>query len=41
MTVLVVKDRVFGHNPVAAIYLSSAPYYGRLMTKPAKKRSEE
>ncbi len=41
MTVLVVKDRVFGHNPVAAIYLSSAPYSGRLMTKPAEKRSEE
>ena len=39
ITVLVVKDRVFGHNPVAAIYLSSAPYYGRLMTKPAEKRS--
>lgn len=41
MTVLVVKDRVFGHNPVAAIYLSSAPYYGRLMSEPAEKRSEE
>jgi len=39
MTVLVVKDRVFGHNPAAAIYLSSAPYYGRLMTKPPKKSS--
>jgi len=37
-TVLVVKDRVFGHNPVAAIYLSSTPYYGRLMTRPPKKR---
>lgn len=41
ITVLVVKDRVFGHNPVAAIYLSSAPYYGRLMSEPAEKRSEE
>lgn len=40
MTVLVVKDRVFGHNPAAAIYLSSAPYYGRLMTKPVEKRSD-
>jgi uncharacterized metal-binding protein len=39
MTVLVVKDRVFGHNPAAAIYLSSAPYYGRLMTKSAERRS--
>lgn len=33
MTVLAVKDRVFGHNPLAAIYLSSSPYYGRLMSK--------
>ena len=33
MTVLAVKDRVFGHNPLAALYLSSSPYYGRLMTK--------
>lgn len=33
MTVLAVKDRVFGHNPLAAIYLSSSPYYSRLMTK--------
>ena len=29
-TVLAVKDRVLGHNPLAAIYLSSTPYYGRL-----------
>ena len=33
MTVLAVKDRVFGHNPLAALYLSSSPYYGRLMAK--------
>ncbi len=30
MTVLAVKDRVTGHNPLAAIYLSRSPYYGRL-----------
>jgi uncharacterized metal-binding protein len=29
-TVLAVKDRVFGHNPLAAAYLSRGPYYGRL-----------
>jgi uncharacterized metal-binding protein len=33
MTVLAVKDRVFGHNPLAAIYLSGSSYYGRLMNK--------
>ncbi len=33
MTVLAVKDRVTGHNPLAAIYLSSS-YYGRLTAKP-------
>jgi len=33
MTVLAVKDRVFGHNPLAALYLSGSPYYRRLMTK--------
>ena len=33
MTVLAVKDRVFGHNPLAALYLSASPYYGRLRTK--------
>jgi uncharacterized metal-binding protein len=32
VTVLAVKDRVTGHNPLAAIYLSSS-YYGRLMPK--------
>jgi len=33
MTVIAVKDRVFGHNPLAALYLSNSPYYGRLLTK--------
>lgn len=33
MTVIAVKDRVFGHNPLAALYLSQSVYYGRLMTK--------
>jgi uncharacterized metal-binding protein len=32
MTVIAVKDRVFGHNPLAALYLSGS-YYSRLMTK--------
>jgi uncharacterized metal-binding protein len=30
MTVLAVKDRVTGHNPLAAVYLSHS-YYGRLV----------
>lgn len=38
MTVLAVKDRVFGHNPLAALYLSGSPYYGRLMRKPREKK---
>ena len=29
-TVLAVKDRVLGHNPLAAAYLSRGPYYSRL-----------
>lgn len=33
MTVLAVKDRVTGHNPLAALYLSSSTYYGRLLAK--------
>ncbi|MBN2239198.1 MAG: DUF1847 domain-containing protein [Dehalococcoidales bacterium] len=33
MTVIAVKDRVTGHNPLAALYLTSSMYYGRLMTK--------
>ncbi|MFC1871799.1 DUF1847 domain-containing protein [Chloroflexota bacterium] len=32
MTVIAVKDRVTGHNPLAALYLSSS-YYRRLMAK--------
>ena len=32
MTVIAVKDRVFGHNPLAALYLSNS-YYRRLMSK--------
>jgi uncharacterized metal-binding protein len=31
-TVLVAKDRVFGHNPAAALYLSSS-YYRKLLRK--------
>ncbi len=30
-TVLAVKDRVTGHNPLAALYLSKSPYYSRLI----------
>lgn len=30
MTVLAVKDRVTGHNPLAAVYLARSPYYRRL-----------
>ena len=33
MTVLAVKDRVTGHNPLAALYLSQTTYYGRLLSK--------
>ena len=33
MTVIAVKDRVFGHNPLAALYLANTSYYGRLMTR--------
>jgi uncharacterized metal-binding protein len=29
-TVLAVKDRVLGHNPLAACYLSEGPYYSRM-----------
>ena len=35
-TVLAVKDRVFGHNPLGAVYLSRAPYYGRMRMKQDK-----
>jgi len=34
MTVIAVKDRVTGHNPLAPLYLSNSSYYRRLMTKP-------
>ncbi len=33
MTVIAVKDRVTGHNPLAPLYLTSSMYYSRLMTK--------
>ena len=33
MTVIAVKDRVFGHNPLAALYLANSVYYGRLRAK--------
>jgi uncharacterized metal-binding protein len=32
MTVLAVKDRVTGHNPLAALYLIQSPYYARLLS---------
>jgi uncharacterized metal-binding protein len=32
-TVLAVKDRVLGHNPLAALYLSKGPYYGRIRAR--------
>lgn len=32
-TVLAVKDRVLGHNPLGAVYLAKSPYYGRLRIK--------
>lgn len=32
VTVLAVKDRVFGHNPMAGIYLSGSVYYMRLLS---------
>ena len=33
VTCLAVKDRVTGHNPLAALYLSNSPYYGRLLSE--------
>ena len=33
VTCLAVKDRVTGHNPLAALYLSGSPYYKRLMAE--------
>ena len=32
-TILGVKDRVFGHDPIRALYLSQGPYYGRLLVE--------
>lgn len=32
-TVLVAKDRVFGHNPVMGLYLAHSPFYRRLLRK--------
>jgi uncharacterized metal-binding protein len=37
LTILVVKDRVFGHNPVMGLYLSQSLYYGRLLSKEEKR----
>ena len=36
MTVLAVKDRVTGHNPLAVLYLSQSTYYRRLLAKKEK-----
>ncbi|UCC16726.1 MAG: DUF1847 domain-containing protein [Dehalococcoidales bacterium] len=33
MTVIAVKDRVTGHNPLAPLYLTSSLYYSRLLAK--------
>ena len=38
MTVIAVKDRVTGHNPLAALYTSST-YYARLIMRKGKKKS--
>ncbi len=38
-TVLAVKDRVTGHNPLAAVYMSKSPYYSRLQTPEPKEES--
>jgi uncharacterized metal-binding protein len=32
-TVLVAKDRVFGHNPVMGLYLAHSPYYRKLLRR--------
>ncbi|MFP3981938.1 MAG: DUF1847 domain-containing protein [Desulfobacterales bacterium] len=39
-TVLAVKDRVLGHNPLAALYLSDTPYYSRLKQKDQRAHPE-
>jgi uncharacterized metal-binding protein len=41
MTVLAVKDRVTGHNPLAALYLSQSVYYRRLLRKRARTGDED
>ena len=33
ITALIVKDRVFGHNPAAGLYLSPSVYYRKLRRK--------
>ena len=33
VTILVAKDRVFGHNPAAGLYLSGSSYYRKLLRK--------
>jgi uncharacterized metal-binding protein len=33
VTVLVAKDRVFGHNPAMGLYLAHSPYYRKLLRK--------
>jgi uncharacterized metal-binding protein len=38
ITVIAVKDRVTGHNPLAALYLSNS-YYSRLMSKEKDEQS--
>jgi len=40
-TVLAVKDRVLGHNPLAAAYLSKGPYYSRLRSRSERKACGE
>jgi len=40
-TVLAVKDRVLAHNPLAALYLSNSPYYGRMKTGTIQESSGE
>jgi uncharacterized metal-binding protein len=40
-TVLAVKDRVLGHNPLAAAYLSKGPYYSRMRIESDKTGSGE
>jgi uncharacterized metal-binding protein len=37
-TVLVAKDRVFGHNPVMGLYLAHSPYYRKLLRKEEREK---